>query len=101
MQSVDSMESSVGLTAQDHLRLRGGASGQKNSEASSKKKSKVAAAEGSRLGKAKKQSKTNTAAAEAMPNTAGSAKQPSDMPHRFSANDRIEVSVPCQTELHC
>ena len=100
MQSIDSMESSLSLTVQDFLRLRGGAGGQKKSELSSRKKPKAAAAEGSRLENAEKPSKVDANAAEPIHYTADSAKQFSELPHRFSVNDRIEVSVCCQTGLH-
>ena len=90
-QSIDNLQSSQSLTAQEHLRLRGGtgtAAGQKKSDGSRKKRLKSTSTD-----ETPAESRMNVNPSGEPPNKAQKSETSSALPCHFAVKDRIEVSA--------
>lgn len=99
LQSIDNLQSSLSLTAQEHLRLRGGAggaAGHKKSDGSRKKRLKSTTAD-----EAQQESDMNVNPSGKPPNKAQKSEKSPVLPCHFAVKDRIEVSAPGQGTFAC
>ena len=96
LQSIDNLHSSLSLTEQEHLRLRGGAGGvvQKKSDGSRKKNLKSTTTD-----EAQQESDLNVQSPGKPPNKAQNSNKSLMPPFHFAVNDRIEVSASGQASL--
>lgn len=82
------------MTAQEHLRLRGGGgAGHKRSGDSKRKRSKGTTAEGAKADEAQQDSYMETNPSRMSTDKAQSSKKSPVLSHQFAVDDRIEVSA--------